>query len=684
MRSFLSFSLALTLVAFLSACGGSGNVATSSGGDTGGGGVTQGAATLQSIAVNPSTAAIAQGTTQAFTAMGTYSDGSTKDLTTAVQWACLNPTVVTVSNTAPTQGLASSVAAGTALVSATMGVVSSNATLTIKNVGLQTTIVDGVSGNTPLTMTPSTANIGFGDQQQFKAVATFSDGSTQDVTNQVTWFAVPSPPALPDSIISSGLAIGTSAGSNVINAIFSTGSGVATGTATLNVDFSNLVGLSVTPSTLSVPSNAPSSFYAIGTFSDGSTRDLSSMAMFSSSNFLVASFGYQGGSFGAASPGTAAVTASVCTVVDPITFLCDTMITSPPVTLTVTPATLTSVSVLPPDATIAPTTKLGMSAIGVFSDSSALPLTSSIIWQRSNYSASLINATTGVVTGVAPGGATTITAQTTSTFDKIAGSTPLTVSDAVLSSIAITPSTAFTVPGASVTYKAVGTFSDGSTQDLTKTVSWSTKASVASVQNNVATGTGIGSAVITAKLGTISGSTTLAVASPEQFSLAVTPATLQIAQQTSAQLTATGTFADGTTHDLTTAVTWSSSDASAATVGYQTGILAGLSAGTSTITATLGTVTSTAQVTVSNATLTSIAVSPASPSVALAGTLQLTATGTFSDGSTQPMLNVTWSSSSPAVAYVNASGLATGTATGTATMSATVNGVSGSTVLTVQ
>jgi uncharacterized protein YjdB len=174
------------------------------------------------------------------------------------------------------------------------------------------------------------------------------------------------------------------------------------------------------------------------------------------------------------------------------------------------------------------------------------------------------------------------------------------------------------------------------------------------------------------------------VASPEQFSLAVTPATLQIAQQTSAQLTATGTFADGTTHNLTTAVTWSSSDASAATVGYQTGILAGLSAGTSTITATLGTVTSTAQVTVSNATLTSIAVSPASPSVALAGTLQLTATGTFSDGSTQPMLNVTWSSSSPAVAYVSASGLATGTATGTATMSATVNGVSGSTVLTVQ
>ena len=66
------------------------------------------------------------------------------------------------------------------------------------------------------------------------------------------------------------------------------------------------------------------------------------------------------------------------------------------------------------------------------------------------------------------------------------------------------------------------------------------------------------------------------------------------------------------------------------------------------------------------ATLQSIAVTPANPSVAKGLTQQFTATGTFSDNSTQNLTaQVTWASATTAVATINSSGLATAIATGT-------------------
>jgi hypothetical protein len=85
------------------------------------------------------------------------------------------------------------------------------------------------------------------------------------------------------------------------------------------------------------------------------------------------------------------------------------------------------------------------------------------------------------------------------------------------------------------------------------------------------------------------------------------------------------------------------------------------------------------------ATLTSIAVTPSAPSAqTLSNTLQFTATGTYSDGSTSNITaSVTWGSSSTAVATINASGLATSAGGGSTTITATLSGVTGSTVFTV-
>ena len=57
-----------------------------------------GSASLVSIAVTPANASIAKGTTQQFTATGTYSDSSTQNLTSSVTWTSSNTTVATITS----------------------------------------------------------------------------------------------------------------------------------------------------------------------------------------------------------------------------------------------------------------------------------------------------------------------------------------------------------------------------------------------------------------------------------------------------------------------------------------------------------------------------------------------------------------------------------------------------------
>src|SRR6202040_3188932 len=150
------------------------------------------------------------------------------------------------------------------------------------------------------------------------------------------------------------------------------------------------------------------------------------------------------------------------------------------------------------------------------------------------------------------------------------------------------------------------------------------------------------------------------------------------------QFTATGTYSDASTQNLTAQVTWASGTVATATI-TSAGLATGVGVGTSNITASLNGITSPADLlTVTGATLQSIAVTPANPSITKGATQQFTATGTFSDGTTQNLTSsVTWSSGTTSIATINTTGLATGAGIGTSTITATSGVISGSTVLTV-
>jgi len=98
-------------------------------GGTGGGDIQHPPVKLISIAVTPVNASVVAGNAEQYTAMGTYSDSSTKDITSSsgTIWSSSNQAVATVA----AAGAAQAVAAGTTTISAASGSVSGSTTLTV-------------------------------------------------------------------------------------------------------------------------------------------------------------------------------------------------------------------------------------------------------------------------------------------------------------------------------------------------------------------------------------------------------------------------------------------------------------------------------------------------------------------------------------------------------------------------
>jgi hypothetical protein len=166
-------------------------------------------------------------------------------------------------------------------------------------------------------------------------------------------------------------------------------------------------------------------------------------------------------------------------------------------------------------------------------------------------------------------------------------------------------------------------------------------------------------------------------------SITVTPANSSVPKSTSQQFVATGNYSDGSTQNITSLVTWGSSSSAVASI-TTAGLANALSQGTTTVSATSGSITGSTGLTVGPPALVSIALTPSSPTVAVGSTQQFTATGTFTDGSTQNIsTTVNWSSAAPQVSTINSSGLATTLATGITNIGASSGSVSSSTVLSV-
>jgi uncharacterized protein YjdB len=219
--------------------------------------------------------------------------------------------------------------------------------------------------------------------------------------------------------------------------------------------------------------------------------------------------------------------------------------------------------------------------------------------------------------------------------------------------------------------KAVGTYSDASTQDISGSVTWSASPSwIVAVNNSgLATGKGLGGAAITATLKTVSAMGAVAVVAPTLNSISIIPSGASIPLGENQQLFATGTYNDGSKQDLTRSVQWASSDPTILSLSGL-GTATAASPGQVTVTATSGTISAANQLQVGSAVVVSFTVAPASSLLALGAHEQLSALAKFSDGTTQDMTaSVSWSSADPSIANVNNQGLLEAKQVGNTTIS---------------
>ncbi len=162
---------------------------------------------------------------------------------------------------------------------------------------------------------------------------------------------------------------------------------------------------------------------------------------------------------------------------------------------------------------------------------------------------------------------------------------------------------------------------------------------------------------------------------PTLSSISVSPASASLAISSTQSFTATGHYSDGTTKDLTSSASWSSSDSTVATISSG-GLATGVAAGTATVTATSGGKSGTATITVTAANLTSITISPATASIEAGATQQFMATGHYDDSTTKDLTgSVTWTSSDSSLASIDSAGLATGKAAGAVKITASMGSV---------
>jgi len=167
-------------------------------------------ARIVSIEVTPTPATVMQrGTTQQFRAKGIFSNGTEREVTQEVSWSSTNVAAAVVGDTPLDKGVVSAVAAGDTAIIATDGAT---------RVQGRTQVF--VTGDPPqlraLIVTPNPGVVAVGKVTQWSALGVFSNGTSRDMTREVTWSSSRIDVATVDAV---GLVTGVAAGDTTITAV---------------------------------------------------------------------------------------------------------------------------------------------------------------------------------------------------------------------------------------------------------------------------------------------------------------------------------------------------------------------------------------------------------------------------------------------------------------------------------
>ncbi len=525
------------------------------------------ASPLVALWLNDSQPHLAPGTAGQFSAWGRFADGSTLDLSHHVHWH--------IEQTSASQNVARLDGSGQVLAQSPGA-----ATLFADLFGqtAQTILTVPAATLSTISISPSNPSIAKGADSAFSAIATFSDGSSQDVTRSAAWSITD---VAPSRNVASINALGQVKGENEGKALVAASLMGQVGTTILTVTHAALAEIALSPDLPLLVLGSRQQFVATAVFSDGSRLDVTNVASWGVSDIApgigIASISTQGVAT-ATNVGRASITA---------TYLGKSDTTC----LTVIRATLRSIELRPPSPSIAKGTSLEFIATAHFSDGSQQELSTEASWTATDVAPG-----TGVASINSAGVAVARNEGQSSirvTYMGLSAQTTLTVTPAVLTGLAVGPSGAATASGTSVQLTATGRFSDGSTQDVSRQAVWMVAdiapgTDVASVDGTgLAFGKHIGQARITATFAGRSATSVLTVTPAVLTAVELHPATPLVAVGNSMMFTLVGVFSDGSRQDVTASATWNIADVppqSGVASIDSIGIVRGLSEGQATVT----------------------------------------------------------------------------------------------------
>lgn len=324
-----------------------------------------------------------------------------------------------------------------------------------------------------IAMTPVAQTLLTGATVQYRAIATYQNGAIRDVTNTATWSVADIngsayPAGACASISATGLLTAGYCGGWGNTMAVSLGDVAATGYITSTYGNSSQVTLSPGSSVTSIGATQQYTATWDQLNNASGPRNYNSQSTWTSSNPAVATVSVSG-LVTSLAPGKTVITAAAPSFQYEGMGLIPN--TNSPVSLTVVPCEISSITISPPMLVVLPEETAQIIAVGrCRNNSHPVDLTSVVDWQTSAPAIAMVNATGLVAAWTA--GTATITASIQNVTSQ---PLPLQVAGLnTLTSIRIFPTLVSLGKAGMVQLRAFGTHQDGSTHDITDTVSWNT------------------------------------------------------------------------------------------------------------------------------------------------------------------------------------------------------------------